>query len=156
MTNLYFATLEETVAVQCSSLTHWHGYTVKQIAIDGDRHSMSVAAGVLDGAKGEMYFSLKGHRFRACPHRYTKSGGQWISKDRNVIIGTTVWDKINKAPFETPMLTEWQPIIEKALAVHVKKMNGYNPVGEYLSPAVDPGKLDQIVCDLVRRRVLVI
>lgn len=150
---LFFEGFEETVAVECLSLSH-HQFTIKAIELAGERHSMAIARQVLND-RGRIYFSRTGHKFKPCKFGYSKDGGKFESNDPRMMADQeSLWSIINKHPFETPMMSEWYDYIKTALASYVKALQGHEPKGLYLDDSLTPAKLDEIVCGLVKRKIL--
>lgn len=159
MTNqpICFSSKEDIVELVCHSLSHYH-YTIKAIHLEGSRSRLEAVARMLRlKAKCEVYFSRKGHKFKLCPCGYRlEAEGQWITKDaRHIAKPDRFWAAINHSPFCTPILPSWEPQLRLALQVaYVKPTLGLNPQGEYLDDSLTPSRLDGVVSELVKRKVL--
>lgn len=148
---------EDVVELVCHSLSHYY-YVIKALHLEGSRSRLEAAGKILRSkAKCAIYFSRKGHKFKLCPAGYRlETDGQWVSKDvRQIVQPDLLWAAINHSPFCTPMLPSWEPQLRLALQVaYLKPLAGHNPTGEYLDEALTPTKLDWVVGELVRRKVL--
>lgn len=150
---IFFEGFEETVGVECLSLSH-HQFTIKAIEIDGERHAMSIARQVLND-RGRIYFSRTGHKFKPCKFGYSKDGGKFESNDPRMMADESkLWQIVSNPPFETPMMVEWENEINLALGSYVHILQGVEPKGMYLGDSLTPAKLDEIVCGLVKRKIL--
>jgi len=157
--NLFFATPSETVKTVCLSLSHFE-YTVKALKVAGDRHSLAVASEVMQNG-GKIFFSTSGHKFRPCPYRYTRDSEdgrqtyQFSGNDPRIIAEPDqLWRIVNLEPFETPMMADWREPICLALQRFVKPLQGHEPLGAYLDQSLSPEALDDVVCGLVKRKIL--
>lgn len=155
---LFFETKAEVSQCECYSLSHWD-YTIHALEIGGGRHSLAVANEVMNGKGGKIYFSPTGHKFRPSAYRYIREATGTVSYESNdpkfVYDPSALWGMLGRDPYETPMLPEWQGLIGQALRPHyVRKLAGHEPRGEYIHQSLTPAALDEIVCGLVRRKVL--
>lgn len=156
--NLFFESKAETASCRCFSLSHFE-YTIHALEIAGDRHSISIAHEVMQNG-GKVYFSTTGHKFRPSAYRYVRDAtagraSTYESNDpRFMAEPDQLWRIINREPFETPMMAGWREPICLALQRFVKPLQGHEPLGAYLDHSLSPEALDDVVCGLVKRKVL--
>lgn len=103
----------------------------------------------------KIWFSKTGFQFEPSRDGYDAIGSSCVARCGRIIDSVDdLVKRINKAPYETPYLPEWGPVIFEALAQSIKPMTGLNPRGNYLAKEFLPRHLDEKISSLIKRKIL--